>query len=74
MAFVASLKSLETGCNKFLSALLLNISQSFQLPNMDFPINGKAEGRILLPWEHKQYPNLTIQDTSGTTFACLVNI
>jgi len=32
---------------------------------MDFPINGKAEGRILIPWEHKQFPNLTVQDTSG---------
>lgn len=32
---------------------------------MDFPINGKAEGRILIPWEHKQYPALSIQDTSG---------
>ena len=32
---------------------------------MDFPINGKAEGRILIPWEHKQYPELAVQDTSG---------
>ena len=32
---------------------------------MDFPINGKAEGRILIPWEHKEYPSLTVQDTSG---------
>lgn len=36
---------------------------------MDFPINGKAEGRILIPWEHKQYPNLTVQDTSGAHYA-----
>lgn len=32
---------------------------------MDFPINGKAEGRILIPWEHKKYPSLSVQDTSG---------
>ena len=30
-----------------------------QLPDMDFPINAMAEGRILVPWEHRQYPNLT---------------
>ncbi|EJD07042.1 uncharacterized protein FOMMEDRAFT_152387 [Fomitiporia mediterranea MF3/22] len=35
------------------------------LPDMDFPINSKAEGRILIPWEHKQYPELSVQDTSG---------
>lgn len=32
---------------------------------MDFPINGKAEGRILIPWEHKEFPEMTIQDSSG---------
>lgn len=26
---------------------------------MDFPINAMAEGRILVPWEHRKYPNLT---------------
>lgn len=30
-----------------------------RLPNMDFPINEKAEGRILVPWEEKQFPNIT---------------
>lgn len=30
-----------------------------KLPDMDFPINAKAEGRILVPWEHVQYPNMT---------------
>ena len=30
-----------------------------KLPNMDFPINEKAEGRILVPWEEKLYSNLT---------------
>ena len=32
---------------------------------MDFPINAKAEGRIVVPWEHTQYPNTTIQDSSA---------
>ncbi|KAJ7664400.1 glycosyltransferase family 90 protein [Mycena polygramma] len=30
-----------------------------QLPDMDFPINAKAEGRVVVPWEHVAYPNLT---------------
>lgn len=33
---------------------------------MDFPINAKAEGRILVPWEHKMYPNTSQQDSSGS--------
>jgi len=32
---------------------------------MDFPINALAEGRVLVPWEHRMYPNTTLQDTSG---------
>ncbi|KAF8578824.1 glycosyltransferase family 90 protein [Ramaria rubella] len=36
-----------------------------KLPDMDFPINAKAEGRILVPWEHQTYPNMTLQDSSG---------
>lgn len=32
---------------------------------MDFPINTKAEGRVLIPWEHRVYPNTTRQDSSG---------
>lgn len=34
------------------------------LPDMDFPINEKAEGRILVPWEEKLYQNLTKDSTS----------
>jgi hypothetical protein len=30
-----------------------------KLPDMNFPINQKAEGRILVPWEEKLYFNLT---------------
>jgi hypothetical protein len=32
---------------------------------MDFPINAKAEGRILVPWEHTQYPNMALQNSSA---------
>ncbi|KAF8582381.1 glycosyltransferase family 90 protein [Ramaria rubella] len=35
-----------------------------KLPDMDFPINAKAEGRILVPWEHVKYPNTSQQDSS----------
>ncbi|KAG5640782.1 hypothetical protein DXG03_007199 [Asterophora parasitica] len=35
------------------------------LPDMYFPINAKAEGRVLVPWEHRKYPNLTLQDSSA---------
>ena len=35
-----------------------------RLPDMDFPINEKAEGRILVPWEEKLFSNLTA-DSSG---------
>ncbi|KAJ7097534.1 hypothetical protein C8R44DRAFT_366408 [Mycena epipterygia] len=36
-----------------------------ELPDMDFPINAKAEGRVVVPWEHRMYPNLT-QSSSAT--------
>ncbi|KAF7313183.1 CAP10 domain-containing protein [Mycena kentingensis (nom. inval.)] len=29
------------------------------LPDMDFTINAKAEGRVVVPWEHVAHPNLT---------------
>ncbi|PPQ79009.1 hypothetical protein CVT25_002318 [Psilocybe cyanescens] len=41
------------------------------LPDMDFPINAKAEGRVLVPWEHRTYPNLTLQDSSKGVQAML---
>lgn len=31
---------------------------------MDFPINAKAEGRILVPWEHRKLYNVSINDPS----------
>ncbi|KDQ56557.1 glycosyltransferase family 90 protein [Jaapia argillacea MUCL 33604] len=41
------------------------LSFQHKLPDMDFPINAKAEGRILVPWEHRHFPNLTLQDSSS---------
>ncbi|KDR66413.1 hypothetical protein GALMADRAFT_259158 [Galerina marginata CBS 339.88] len=41
------------------------------LPDMDFPINTKAEGRVLVPWEHRAYPNSTLQDSSKGVEAML---
>ncbi|GJJ14707.1 hypothetical protein Clacol_008974 [Clathrus columnatus] len=42
-----------------------------KLPDMYFPINAKAEGRVLVPWEHKAYPNMTLQDSSAGVQAML---
>ncbi|CDZ96493.1 Endoplasmic reticulum protein EP58, contains filamin rod domain and KDEL motif [Phaffia rhodozyma] len=36
-----------------------------KLPDMDFPINEKAEGRVLVPWEQNQYANLTVDSSKG---------
>jgi len=36
-----------------------------QLPDMDFPVNALAEGRVLVPWEHRMYSNITIQNSTG---------
>ena len=38
-----------------------------KLPDMDFPINEKAEGRILVPWEQNLYHNLTADASSEST-------
>ncbi|KAG2006903.1 capsular associated protein [Coprinopsis cinerea AmutBmut pab1-1] len=42
-----------------------------KLPDMDFPINALAESRVLVPWEHQHYPNMTTQDSSGGLNAML---
>lgn len=46
-----------------------SITYVHQLPDMDFPINAKAEGRILVPWEHTMYPNTSKQDSSGAVYS-----
>ncbi|KAG8928008.1 capsule-associated protein CAP1 [Tulasnella sp. 418] len=33
-----------------------------KLSDMDFPINAKAESRVLVPWEHTKYPNSTKEE------------
>ncbi|OAX36469.1 glycosyltransferase family 90 protein [Rhizopogon vinicolor AM-OR11-026] len=45
----------------------ITLLQKFQdkLPNMYFAINANAEGRVVVPWEHRHYPNMTVQDSSG---------
>ncbi|KAF8879824.1 glycosyltransferase family 90 protein [Infundibulicybe gibba] len=44
---------------------MLGKYESKCLPDMDFPINAKAEGRVLVPWEHQTHLNLTKQDSSA---------
>jgi hypothetical protein len=39
-----------------------------KLPNMDFPINEKAEGRILVPWEERIFSNLTVDSSRRFAF------
>ena len=39
------------------------------LPDMDFPINEKAEGRILVPWEENQFSNLTADSSRESALA-----
>ncbi|KAJ7100818.1 hypothetical protein B0H15DRAFT_817432 [Mycena belliarum] len=36
-----------------------------ELPDMDFPINAKSEGRVVVPWEHRAYPNVTLLTASS---------
>lgn len=36
-----------------------------QLPDLEFPVNGMAEGRILVPWESRVRSNLTMQSNLG---------
>ncbi|TFY80853.1 hypothetical protein EWM64_g3155 [Hericium alpestre] len=47
-------------------SFLLMVSK-FQhlLPDMDFPINARSEGRVLVPWEHRTYPNTSFQESLG---------
>jgi hypothetical protein len=38
-----------------------------KLPDMYFPINEKAEGRILVPWEQSKFSNLTAGEATRTS-------
>ncbi|KAL1742015.1 glycosyltransferase family 90 protein [Schizophyllum fasciatum] len=44
----------------------LNMLSDFahELPDLDFAINALAEGRVVVPWEHINFPNSTDQDSS----------
>lgn len=50
-----------------------NILDEFasELPDLDFAINALAEGRVVVPWEHIHYPNMTDQDSSAGVQALL---
>jgi hypothetical protein len=50
----------------YFQACLCDLTKpSLKLPDLDFPVNAKAEGRLLIPWERIQYPNITLQDSPG---------
>jgi hypothetical protein len=40
-----------------------------QLPDLDFPINARSEGRVLVPWEHRKYSNITRDESNGVFFS-----
>jgi hypothetical protein len=50
----------------FRARFFLKMINKFQhtLPDMDFAINARAEGRVLVPWEYRNYPNITRQESS----------
>lgn len=52
---------------------MLTLAPAAKLPNMDFPINEKAEGRILVPWEQNRFANLTA-DSSRKSGAKLLRL
>jgi len=36
-----------------------------QLPDLDFAINARSEGRVLVPWEYRKYSNITPRESFG---------
>ncbi|KAJ7103705.1 hypothetical protein C8R43DRAFT_907013 [Mycena crocata] len=43
-----------------------------ELTDMDLPVNARADGRVLIPWEHRMYPNLTdAEETKGASSTLL---
>ena len=51
------------------SSVLIVLALAAKLPDMDFPINEKAEGRILVPWEQNKFSNLTVDSSSKSRSA-----
>jgi hypothetical protein len=41
------------------------ISPGIQLPDLDFAINARSEGRVLVPWEDRNHSNTTLQELFG---------
>jgi hypothetical protein len=67
----ARAKGFSSMLSQFVNKVILGHQYNFvlftrpQLPDLDFPVNTKAEGRILVPWERRQHPNLTSQGNFG---------
>jgi hypothetical protein len=36
-----------------------------QLPDLDFAINARSEGRVLVPWEYRKSSNITPRESFG---------
>lgn len=41
------------------------ISPGIQLPDLDFAINARSEGRVLVPWEDRSHTNISLQELFG---------
>ena len=52
--------SLPSGSRTFLIEL-----PGVQLPDLDFAINARSEGRVLVPWEYRNYSNIPLQELFG---------
>jgi hypothetical protein len=42
-------------------------SAGIQLPDLDFAINARSEGRVLVPWEYRKYSNITLRESFGAS-------
>ncbi|KAJ6536868.1 hypothetical protein B0H19DRAFT_1317209 [Mycena capillaripes] len=60
---VSARAGLKAMLGRFVKQIVASVAKSTplsQLPDMDFPINAKAKGRVVVvPWEHVAYPNST---------------
>jgi hypothetical protein len=42
-----------------------------QLPDLDFAINARSEGRVLVPWEYRKDSNITLRESFGVFYIFL---
>ncbi|TDL17937.1 glycosyltransferase family 90 protein [Rickenella mellea] len=67
----AVLMNIEKGHSEDTSSakgfLRLIVKFQSKLPDMDFPINVLDQSRVLVPWEHRHFPNATEQNSSEFT-------